>query len=187
MRHCLLFLLLVPGATSFARDGSIPGPDTVISYRHYPVPAKTERLMFFVQRTHNRNTIVYELNRKEDGTLDPEEPLCVEWVRFEEGGVRKELSYLQRRVFGIEVLPAGAGRWLIRFRAYEKREIYLSKSKETGRYRALVRINGKVAELTRLFLGMVTNALGIPSVIRYVDIHGIDPATGKPVMERIIP
>ncbi len=155
--------------------------------RDYPVPQRDDRLLFFVQRTHNRNTVIYELNRLPDGTVNAKEPLHASWIRYEEGGTRKELSYVQTRVYGLDCKKIDADTWLLKFRQYRKREIYLTRNPKSNTYRALIRINGKMTELSNLFIMSVTNALGIPSSVRYIDISGIDPATGQAVRERVIP
>ena len=174
---CLLGLALQAGEPAVGEPGN----------KGYPIPSRTEKLMFYVQRTHNRNTVVYELNLKADGTIDRKEPLHASWIRFEEGGVRKELTYVQNRVYGLDFRTIDPDTWLIKFRQYKKREIYLVHSGKSNTYRALIRINGKMAEMTGLFICSVTNALGIPSSVKYIDILGIDPATGESLHERVIP
>jgi hypothetical protein len=161
-------------------------PDTIITYRHYPVPRGIVGMIFYVQRSHNRNTVIYELKYRDDGTLDSREPLHASWIRFEEGGIRKELSFIQNKIFGLEIVRVAKEGWLVHFRSYKKRDIYLLKHGKDNGYEAIVKINGHVSILTSLFLGTVTNSLGIPSIIEYIDIHGIDPASNKHVMERII-
>jgi hypothetical protein len=155
--------------------------------RRYPSPQINEKLLFYVQRTHNRNTIIYELNLKADGKIDTKEPLHPLWIRYEEGGIRKELSYLQNRVYGLNVRMLDRETWLLNFRQYSKRTIYLIKSKKTKCYKAMITINGKMATLTSLFICSVNNALGIPSKVNYIDITGIDPVSGAVVNERVIP
>lgn len=162
-------------------------PDTTLPYRNYPVPEWNPSLMFYLQRSHNRNTVIYELNFTGLGTLNPKEPLRPSWIRFEEKGIRKELSSIQKRVFGLDVKNIGKESWIIRFRSYKKREVYLFRDEATKSYKALIKINGKMVRLTHLFLSMTTNAVGVPSSIKYVDLHGIDQGTHAVVMERIIP
>ncbi len=35
----------------------------------YPVPEKTKELLFYIQRNHNKNTIIYDANFDEKGML----------------------------------------------------------------------------------------------------------------------
>jgi hypothetical protein len=153
----------------------------------YPVPQLNEKVLFYVQRTHNRNTVIYELNYQTDGNLDKKEPLHPLWIRYEEGGARKELSFIQNRVYGLDVHILDKGVHLIHFRSFKKRAIYLMRSGKNNQYKAMISINGRMAELTNLFICSVTNSLGFPSSVKYIDINGIDPATGNVVNERVIP
>jgi len=129
--------------------------------------------------------VIYELNYRSDGTLDPYEPLRALWIRFEEGGVRKELSMIQKHIYGLDIVPLSKDSWLIHFRSFKKRDIYLFRNGKSNAFQAIVKINGNVCVLTSLFLNTVTNSLGIPSVVNYIDVLGIDPGSDKPVMERI--
>lgn len=158
-----------------------------VSGSAWPKPQRGGKLLFFVQRTHNRNTVVYELNPGPDGRPDPSEPLHARWIRYEEGGISKELSFIQNKVYGLHVERTGNDYIILKFKSYRERELYLIKSKRENRYMVMMRINGKMAELVSLFISSVTNKLGIPSKIRYIDITGIDPASGAVITERVVP
>jgi len=186
MKQRFLITCLLCSLAFMVRAGR-EDPDTQSRDRKYPVPQRNDKLLFYVQRTHNRNTVIYELNLKPDGKPDPKEPLLVSWIRYEEGGVRKKLTYIQNRVYGLDVKSLGKDGFLIHFRSYNKRDIYLLPTGKNRLYKAMVMINGKMAELTSLFICSVTNSLGIPSVVKYIDISGIDPATEVAVTERVIP
>jgi hypothetical protein len=186
MRHRSLITALFCLLAYLGHAGN-EDPDTQTKDRKYPVPQRNENLLFFVQRTHNRNTVVYELNMKADGRPDGREPLLASWIRYEEGGVRKKLSYIQNRVYGLDIKPLGKDGFLVHFRSYNKRDIFLLPTGKNRLYKAMMMINGRMAELTNLFICTVTNSLGIPSVVKYIDISGIDPATDAVVTERVIP
>ena len=51
----------------------------------YPVPEKTTDMLFYFQRSHNKNTVVYEINTFADGKINLESPVKFYWIRFEEG------------------------------------------------------------------------------------------------------
>ena len=52
-----------------------------------------------------------------------------------------------------------------------------------GRPRVLTKINGKDAYLTFVYVNSTDNWIGLPTV-NYVDITGVDAATGEQVTER---
>ena len=156
------------------------------NHESYPVPQKTNKLLFYLQRSHNKNTIVYELNTLPDGTLDVKNPIKVSWIRFEEGGKRAELSFIQRRAFGVKCRLADKSdnSFIVQFNNFNKRDIRLVKT-ATGTYCALMKINNEAAELEDVFIKAENNAIGLPISFKYMDVYGISQKDRKPVYERI--
>ena len=37
---------------------------------HYPTPPRSDNLLFYIQRNHNMNTVVYEINKHMDGRVN---------------------------------------------------------------------------------------------------------------------
>ena len=73
---------------------------------NYPVPQRTYKSLFYIQRSHNKNTIVYDLNVSQDGKLISDAPIHPYWIRYEEGGVLQELSFIQRKyAYGLDYVP----------------------------------------------------------------------------------
>ena len=62
----------------------------------FPIPSGNSKQLFYLQRTPNKNTIVYELNYK-NGEIDTEEPIHGFWIRYQEDGQREDLNYIQRK------------------------------------------------------------------------------------------
>ena len=69
----------------------------------YPVPAKNKNMLFYLQRTFNRNTIVFELNRMKDNTLDTINPVKLHWIRYEEDSQKADLTAFQRIILVLNV------------------------------------------------------------------------------------
>ncbi len=155
----------------------------------YPVPQKTEKLLFYFQRSHNKNTVVYELNTLPDGKINMNKPVNTYWIRYEEGGVKKELSFLQLRAFGIQwqLTDKAKESFILRFNSFRKREIYLLKSNLQACYRAYVKINGELSELTRMYIKSENNSLGIPLSVKFIEISGISLKNGENITEKYIP
>lgn len=177
LRYLVMFNLVVSTAT------------TVKSQDGYPVPEKTANMLFYFQRSHNRNTVVYEVNTLPDGRVNPDKPVNFYWIRFEEGGVRKELSFIQRKAFGIQyhLVDKEKESFVLQFNNFKKRNIFLMKSEVSHCYKAYININGELSELTRMFIKSENNSLGIPLSVKFVEITGIDIKSGKCVVERYIP
>jgi len=69
----------------------------------YPVPNKTKELLFYIQRNHNSNTIVYNANFDNVGNLIDHKPIDVFWIRYDEQGQRMELRTIEKMfAYGVE-------------------------------------------------------------------------------------
>lgn len=155
----------------------------------YPIPQKTDKLLFYLQRSHNKNTIVYELNTLPDGKVDVKNPIHVSWIRFEEAGRRAELSFIQRRAFGVKCRTAdkndkSGNNFIVQFNNFNKREIRLVKS-TSGTYNAFMKINNETAELECVYIKAENNAIGIPISFKYMDVYGISQKNKQQISERI--
>ena len=152
----------------------------------YPIPPKTEKMLFYLQRSHNKNTIIYDLNTLPDGKLDIKNPIHVYWMRFEEGGRKAELSFIQRRAFGVKCKLADKSEnsYIVQFNNFHKREMRLAKN-ASGSYNLFVKINNETAELESVYIKAENNALGIPMSFKYMDLYGISVKTSQKISERL--
>jgi len=153
---------------------------------NFPVPTGIPNMLFYMQRTPNSNTIIYDLNVNKDGSVDKDDPINVYWIRYTEGGVKKDLNYIQRKfAYGIKVKNLGTDKYEIRSVAYAKKEMYLMKS-ATGEFHLYAKINNTMAILNRIYLQIEGGTFWFPNVV-YIEMKGIDPATGKEIKEQFKP
>ncbi len=149
------------------------------------LPANVNRL-FYVQRTPNANTIVYELNLGENGQPDAEQPVHAYWIRYTEGSKKDELNFIQRKfAYGLTSKPLGNGKYDIRFVSYKKFPLTLMKAAD-GKYHIFATISQRQFIVNRIFVRIEGGSFWVPNV-RFVEFKGTDPATGKEVTERFKP
>ena len=155
---------------------------------NYPIPTKNADLMFYLQRSHNRNTVLYHLNRLLDGKINTSCPFHIYWIRYEENDRIAELSFIQRRAFGISIslMEKSNVNFIFHFNSFKKKEIFLLSSKDNT-YKAYTRINGEMSELEKLYIKSENNSLGIPLTIGYVELSGKSLKSGQIISEKIIP
>ncbi len=153
----------------------------------FPVPTGNPNQLFYLQRNANTNTIVCELNYEKNGKLNSESPVHVFWIRYQEGGMRKELNYIQRVfAYGMKSQAMGDGTYKLHFVSYRKQTFTLMPSPRDNKYRVYATINKRPAQLNRLFVKVDGGTFWSPNVV-YMELKGIDVATGKEVMERFKP
>ena len=163
------------------------GKDPVVT--RFPTPPQNENSLFYLQRSKNTNTIVYEVNIKSDGTLNTEQPLKVYWLRYAVDSTAEPLTYIQEKfAYGVKAKlhPSKPGQYIVTFNAYEKKLIYLVKKPDGKHYGAYTLINGRYAEMKRIFLKINGGTFWFPN-IEYVEILGDDMATHKSISEQFKP
>ena len=153
----------------------------------FPIPKGNPNQLFYLQRTTNTNTIVCELNLNSRGQLDEKNPVHVFWIRFPEGGVRKELTYMQKVfAYGIKSQAQGNGTYKLHFVSYKKQSLLLMHSPKDSKYHVYATINQKPALLNRIFLKVEGGSALSPNIV-YMEMKGTDAVTGKELVERFKP
>ena len=163
-------------------DGSV----TAREKYNFPIPPKNGQSLFFIQRSSNSNTIVYEGNLTESGALNPEHPVDVFWIRYDEEGQRQGLNFIQRKLaYGIAFEPTeSADTFDVNLVSYKKRKIKVVK-KPDGNVEAHMEINGELAKFNSVFVEIEKDFF-IPD-ISFIEIFGEDLETGEPIYERFVP
>ena len=161
--------------------------DDVDAVDTFPVPSGNPNQLFYLQRPPNSNTIVYELNFESDGTLNPVEPIHVFWIRYPEGGVRKELSYIQKHfAYGVKAELMKDGRYKLIFAAYKKKNLYLMYAQRDNKYHVYVTLSNKVSILNRVYIQIDPGGSFWAPNVKYIEMKGKESSTGNDITERII-
>ncbi len=148
----------------------------------FPVPPGSPNQLFYLQRSTNANTIVCELNYK-DGIVDANEPIHVYWIRYDEQGQKTELSFVQRKfAYGVKSRLISKDKYEVNFVSYKKFPMVLMKG-NNNKYSVYAIINQKQAIVNRIFVKINGGSFWSPNV-EYIEVKGIDPVSGKEVVER---
>ncbi len=151
---------------------------------NFPVPVSNDNQLFYLQRTPNTNTIMYEVNLK-NGKPDPEEPVHVFWIRYQEQGQKQDLSYIQRKfAYGIRSKKLTENQYELTFVSYKKYKMYLQAGAD-GKYHVYSTIDKKMGLLLKIYLKIKAGGSFWSPNIEYVEISGSDPGTGQVIKEQI--
>jgi phosphatidylglycerophosphate synthase len=160
-------------------------PDSVSSI-HFPTPSGIANQLFYLQRTPNTNTIIYQLNVDGHGRLNTKEPIHVFWLRYEEEGQIEELNFIQRRfAYGLKSKQVEPDRYELRFVSYSKVIFYLSKPNGVEQYRVYATISGKQAELKHIYVHIEEGGSFWRPNVKYIEMTGTDQATGSELKDQI--
>ncbi len=181
-----LFLIFFPMLLAFSAQAQSSYSTDMKNGRpaDFPTPPKTEKSLFFIQRSKNKNTIVYDAILEKDGRYVSSKPIDAYWLRYNSTSERAELTWLQRTfAFGYNAKKDGSkdGYW-ITLTAYNDRKIHLEKTAK-GKPIATLNINGKYCRLEYIWVYALETSTW-PDV-KHVDLHGVDMVTGKTEVERI--
>ena len=152
---------------------------------NYPLPPKTNKLLFYIQRNHNANTIVYDAHFDKHGDLIEDSPIDVYWIRYEEKGQRMELRTIERLfAYGVKCskIDILKNQYKVKLVADEKRDFRL-KQKAPFKAAIFVLINKKPSQLDHLYINADNS--GIWPKVKYIELFGKDIATGEKTYEKI--
>jgi len=139
--------------------------------------------LLVIERSKNRNVVRYDLVLDKSGFYDTRRPLDVYWSMLAEDGRREELSVLERRAYGYELLPNAKPTELgVRLVAVKNRPFMVRRRNDT--YRAELSIQGVAAYLERIFVATREGPV-LPTVV-YVELHGRSMQDGRTLSERIV-
>lgn len=165
-------LLLLAGGVAFLPDrGAYAAP-----------PPRGAVPLFAIERSKNKNVVRYDLRLDKSGLYDVRRPLDVYWSMLAEDGRRSELSALEWRAYGFELLPNAKPSELgVRLIAVKGRP--LSVRRRAGVFRAEISIGGQLAFLDSVFVA-TREVAPVPRVL-YVELRGRRIGDERALRERL--
>lgn len=158
-------------------------PDSPGPIHEYPVPPLTHKTLFYIHRSVNSNTVLYEVNLLNNTTIDPKNPVTVYWIRYAEKGQKRDLNMLERNfAYGIKCTPLQNEKYTLQFVASKARqaEILLDRN---GQATAIMDIDGKPSRLKKIFVHVAED--GWWPKVDYVEFFGEDVSTKVVTYEKM--
>ncbi len=154
-------------------------------FEGYPVP-KDEKMLFYIQKSFNTNTVVYAANIAADGKLDPKEPVTVFWRRYQEGGIKKELKAVEKTFgYGVKSKPLKDRKNTYVFSLVSLKDMnFVITQDKNGHPEVATMINKKPARIEKVFV--TAEHVSILPKIFAVEVFGKEIKTGKPLYEKIV-
>ncbi|QZT36806.1 DUF4833 domain-containing protein [Halosquirtibacter xylanolyticus] len=124
----------------------------------YPRPQHEKDILFYIQRTKNRNTVVYKANYDSHGILNQKSPILAYWIMFEKEGNREDLTYMERKYgYGFETKTDSTNSYLLTFIANKNIKLLLVQEEP---------YNSKVV--------MIESTEQSPQILKHIFIHSDD-------------
>jgi hypothetical protein len=151
---------------------------------NFPVPPHTNKTLFYVQRSTNSNTVIYDVNLRPDKTIDSDDPVTVYWIRYAEKGQKKKLNYIERVLaYGVNCKPYRDNSVMLHFNASESKEVIVTIDPK-GQARAQMAISKRKSYLEKIFVTVTEGGWRFPKV-NYVEFFGTDLAKGEKTYEKM--
>jgi len=151
----------------------------------YPIPSKTDTLLFYIQRNHNANTIIYDAKYDKNGNLNNDEPIIVYWRRFDEQGQKMELRTIEKwYAYGVSWNKVNnKDVFRIELVADNKHKFWL-KQLAPNKAIIITEINNKTSVLDHIYI-FADNTSMWPTV-KYIELFGISTETKQKTYEKLI-
>ncbi|MCC6371551.1 MAG: DUF4833 domain-containing protein [Bacteroidia bacterium] len=144
-------------------------------------------MLFYVQRSINKNTIVYQLNYKDNNELNEKEPIRMYWINYATSGANEELNYIQRKyAYGLNValIDNEKKTFAFNFVSYKKQTLYLIKGTDK-KYHVFSYFNNRLVQVNRIYVHIEGGSFWTPKV-KYIEVDGKDPVKNEELTEKII-
>ena len=144
----------------------------------------TVHRLFHIERNKNTNIVVYDALAQPDGNLLPKDPVIVYWLKLAEGGHRKDLKGIEKRMaYGFKILSREENRLVLKMVADVGRKVVVDAV--DGTYHAFMKINDRQAILEKIFI-FAEEGLIMPTV-KYIELFGSDVETQETLYEKFLP
>lgn len=152
----------------------------------FPVPSGVKNMLFYVQRSLNKNTLIYQLNYAENGELNEKEPIKIYWINYATNSNAEELNYIQRKyAYGLSTMLIDNEKktFAFNFVSYKKQMLYLIKSHDK-KYHAYSYFNNRLMQVNRIYVHIEGGSFWTPKV-KYIEVSGKDPVKNEELTEKI--
>jgi hypothetical protein len=158
--------------------------DSKINSSEFPIPPYSKKSLFYIHRSTNPNTVVYEVRLTEKNVIDSRNPVKVYWIRYGEKGQYRELNYIEKTfAYGVKPEPIDDKLYRVQFVASKDKSFQVSVD-ERGQALAMMVIGGKRSKLTKIFVQVAED--GWWPKVAYVEFFGVDMGTSQPAYEKML-
>ena len=152
---------------------------------NYPTPTQMEGVLFYIQHNRGKNTFIYRLNYQSDKTLNMDEPIQVYRQLFDNGGVIRPLTIIQKNfAYGIDAKLLKNNRYEASIVSLPEQKLFLHFPSKGDPYVSTT-VAGTSFILKRIFIRQKDGTSGLSTKVDYILFYGVKD--GKNVMKKLVP
>ena len=149
---------------------------------HYPVPEKTKDLLFYIQRNHNLNTVVYRANLSADGSINEEQPITIQWIRYDDAGETRALTVMQSKLaYGCNFKKINYHSFQFQFVSYDALTFYLSK--HNNDFAVFYKRDDEYIRLTNIYVH--ADEFGLFPDVKFIELYGTTVENNRVILQKI--
>lgn len=149
---------------------------------HYPVPKKTNDLLFYIQRNHNLNTVIYNVNLNTDGSINEDQPITIQWIRYDDAGETKALSVMQSKLaYGCNFKKINHHSFQFQFVSYNAITFYLSKHDED--FAVFYKGEEEYIRLNNIYVH--AEEFGLFPDVKFIELYGTTVDNNRAILQKI--
>ncbi len=153
-----------------------------------PALSTSPNCLFYIQRSNNAHTVVYDANFVNAKTFHAEKPVNVYWIRYDETTHTQKLSTIEKALaYGVEVERnvKEKNSFNVKVVAIKKRTLKV-KINDSGKPIAMMQINGIEGQLCKVFV-QLENEDALKPTVKYIELFGKNILTGEAIYEKFTP
>lgn len=142
--------------------------------------------LFHISRSKDTQTIQYELNLDEDGSIVKHNPVKIYWLRPTKKTNSEPLTWIQNKyAYGVKITEQGPQSLSFHFVSYPSKTLKVTRSPD-GDFKVFTPCQGREIELDKIFIQIDGGSFWMPTITS-VELSGVDSRTGEPKKETIQP
>ena len=150
------------------------------------VPNYSFASLFKIERSKDANQILYDVNIRETGQFDTNNPINVYWVKNTKGGKIEPLTWIQKKyAYGLKYLSINDDYASFRFVSYKKM-IFTLRKKADNSFEVYTKHQGNLLKMDRIFIQIDGGTFWFPNITA-IEIYAKNVKTGEQVIEIIRP
>lgn len=128
------------------------------------VSAHGQEVLFTIERSLNKDQIVYFLHLDENGHPEKEKPISIKWLDKENTGELVPVNWIKKKFgYGVEILSHDGDELSFKFVSYGKKQFLLKKDL-FGNYAVFAKINEQMMKIRHIYLEIDGGSFWKPNI-----------------------
>ena len=150
------------------------------------VSVEAQEVLFTIERSLNKDQIIYFLHLDENGLPKPENPISLKWLDNEKTGELVPVNWIKKKFgYGIDILSQKEEEVIFKFVSYDKKSFTLKKD-PLGKYGVFAIINDRTMKIDHVYLKIDGGSFWKPNITQ-VAVRGVNELANLSLYETFNP